>query len=173
MKFKSKILNLSIDLEGNYQATILIPHEQVGEITKLKDKLIEVSLKLFRKKRSLNANAYAWQLITEIGKKIGVDKWEVYKRMLIRYSNSYQYIVIRKDTYKSFIEHSSFRVVKVLSSGLFNGTKSIQLQGYWGSSTFDTKEMSVFIDGLVKEAKDLEIETESQEEIERLVNMWE
>ena len=33
--------------------------------------------------------------------------------------------------------------------------------------------MSVFIDGLVKECQELNIETESQEEIERLVNMWE
>ena len=173
MKFKTKILNLSIDLEGNYQATIIIPKSHIEDLTKIKDKAIEVTLKLFRKKRSINANAYAWKLMTEIGEKIGQDKWEVYKRMLIRYSNSYQYIVINKPSYKSFIEHTSFRVVKVLSSGLFNGTKSIQLQGYWGSSTFDTKEMSVFIDGLVKECQELNIETESQEEIERLVNMWE
>jgi len=173
MKFKSKILNLSIDLEGNYQATLIIPKSHIEDITKLKDKVVEVTLKLFRKKRSTNANAYAWELMTQIGEKIGQDKWEVYKRMLIRYSNSYQYIVINKGSYKSFIEHTSFRVCKVLSSGLFKGTKSLQIQGYWGSSTFDTKEMSVFIDGLIKECEELNIETESPEEIERLVNMWE
>lgn len=41
-----------------------------------------------------------------------------------------------------------------------------------GTSEYDTKEMSVFIDGVVSEAKELGIQTETPEEIERLKALW-
>jgi hypothetical protein len=47
-----------------------------------------------------------------------------------------------------------------------------QLQVYFGSSTFDTKEMSVFIDGIVSECQMLGIQTETPAELERMKSLW-
>jgi hypothetical protein len=41
-----------------------------------------------------------------------------------------------------------------------------------GSHTYNTKEMSVLIDGVVQEAKELGIETLPDKEIERLKSLW-
>ena len=53
-----------------------------------------------------------------------------------------------------------------------NGITGHQLQVYYGSSTFNTKEMSVFIDGIVSECKELGIETLTSEELERMKAAW-
>mgnify|MGYP002522713106 CR=1 FL=1 len=45
-------------------------------------------------------------------------------------------------------------------------------QCYIGSSHYDTKEMSDFIDGIVSEAEELGIETETPDELARLKAVW-
>jgi hypothetical protein len=52
-----------------------------------------------------------------------------------------------------------WRLVKELGEVMVNGKKGIQLQLYFGSSGYNTKEMSVLIDEAVRQAKELEIET--------------
>ena len=53
-----------------------------------------------------------------------------------------------------------------------NGQTGHQLQVYYGSSTFDSKEMSGFIDGIVSESKELGIQTMTPAEIERIKAAW-
>lgn len=43
---------------------------------------------------------------------------------------------------------------------------------YYGSSAYDTKEMSRFIDCLVSMAKDIGVETRPQEELDELIKEW-
>lgn len=67
---------------------------------------------------------------------------------------------------------AEWRTVRNLGEISVNGQTGIQLQLYFGSSTFDTKEMSVFIDGLIEECRQLEIETLPPNEIERMKREW-
>lgn len=53
-----------------------------------------------------------------------------------------------------------------------NGKTGVQLQCYFGSSTYDAKEMSVLIDGVVSECKEMGIETMTPDEIARLKSEW-
>lgn len=50
--------------------------------------------------------------------------------------------------------------------------KCIKVHCYYGSSTYDTKEMSLLIELLVEEAKQLNIEVKTEQEIESLLKMW-
>ena len=43
---------------------------------------------------------------------------------------------------------------------------------YYGSSTYDTKEMSVLIDGIVSECKDLDIEVLPPDELQKIKETW-
>jgi hypothetical protein len=43
---------------------------------------------------------------------------------------------------------------------------------YKGSSEFDTKEMSIFIDGIVSEAKELGIQTDTPDQIAKMKALW-
>ena len=44
---------------------------------------------------------------------------------------------------------------------------------YYGSSTYNTKEMSRLIDLIVRECNQLNIETKSKSEIDSLLKQWE
>ena len=169
MKFKSKLSNIVRNFNGDYQVILNAPRNVLEELASLKDNELQVDIDIFRNKRSLNANAYCWKLITEIADKTHTDKWSVYKQLLVRYSNSFEYLIVKPQAIKSL--EKVFRVIKNVGEGQIQGCKAIQIQGYYGSSTFNTKEMSVFIDGIVSEAKELGIETETKEEIERLLKL--
>jgi len=48
----------------------------------------------------------------------------------------------------------------------------IQLQCYFGSSTYNSKEFSTLLEGVIYEAKELGIDIITKEEKERLLKMW-
>ena len=50
--------------------------------------------------------------------------------------------------------------------------KCVKVHCYYGSSTYDSKEMSLLINLLVELAKSLNIETKSQAEIDSLLESW-
>ena len=50
--------------------------------------------------------------------------------------------------------------------------KCVKVHCYYGSSTYDTKEMSLLIELLVEEAKQLNIEVKTEQEIESLLSTW-
>lgn len=65
-----------------------------------------------------------------------------------------------------------WRTVRELGEVTVNDQAGIQLQCYFGSSTYDTKQMSVLIDGVVSECQELGIETLPPDEIQDLKNRW-
>ena len=131
---------------------------------------LRIEAKQWREKRSLDSNAYAWVLMQRIAEKIHSDKWEVYLDMLKRYSRSFTHIIVKENAVNAVME--MYRASIDLGEITVGGQTGHQLQVYFGSSTFDTKEMSVFIDGLVSECKELGIETLPPEEQERMLKAW-
>jgi hypothetical protein len=131
-------------------------------------------IKQKRPKRSLNANNYCWQLIGEIADKMNLSNQEIYEQMLRDYSKAYTYIIAKPEVVervKATLREGHIYAYEIGDSTV-NGKAGIQLQLYYGSSTFDTKQMSRLIDGIVSEAKELDIETETPAEIARLKEEW-
>ena len=51
--------------------------------------------------------------------------------------------------------------------------ENAQYWRFWvGSSEYDSAEMSVFINGIIEEAKELGIETLPPDELERMMTQW-
>lgn len=153
-------------MSGKWEITFTTNENITGSIDKIKDKLLRITVKQYREKRSLDSNAYAWVLMQKIAEAIQSDKWSVYLMMLERYSRAFTHIIVKPDIVDRV--KAEWRTVRELGEITVNGMTGIQLQCYFGSSTFDTKEMSVFIDGLVYECRQLGIETLPPEEIERM-----
>lgn len=166
-KFKSRSRNW---LSGKWEITFTTEENITGYIDKIKDKLLRITVKQYREKRSLDSNAYAWVLMQKIAEAVQSDKWSVYLEMLAKYSRAFTHVIVRPDVVPRF--EAEWRTVRNLGEITVNGQTGIQLQLYFGSSTFDTKEMSVFIDGLVEECRQLEIETLPPNEIERMKREW-
>lgn len=141
---------------------------QLGEISEVEK--LSITAKKYREKRSLDANAYAWMLMQKIAEAVQTDKWSVYLRCLRDYSREFTHVIVKENAVERMKE--LYRTCIDLGEVTVNGQTGHQLQVFYGSSTFDTKAMSVFIDGIVRECKDLGIETLPPAELERMKATW-
>ncbi len=138
-------------------------------IESMKDKLYVVDIKEYREKRSLNANAYMWLLLEEMAALMNASKDEVYLVMLERYG-VFTHIVVKTAAKDMFMRE--YKLCKDLGEITVNGTTGHQFQVYFGSSTYDTKQMARLLDGIVSECKEMDIETRTPEELSRLKSEW-
>jgi hypothetical protein len=172
MEFTGKIQNVTKDWMNNqFQITFTVNEDSaINEIQKIKDcEKLSIKAVKHREKRSLDANAYMWVLLQKIAEVVQQDKWNIYIEMLGRYG-VFTHIIVKPNVVDKVKEE--WRTVKELGEVCVNGTTGIQLQCYFGSSTYNTKEMSVLIDGVVSEARELGIETLTPVEIERMKFEW-
>ena len=130
------------------------------------DKLA-IKIDRYKAKRSLNANNYAWKLITEIGNATRQSKEDVYFLMLKRYGQSEMVSVVAQVPVQHYFKHYEEAGESTLKGKLFK-----HYRVYKGSSEFDTDEMTIFIDGIVSEAKELGIETMTPNELLKLKSLW-
>ena len=132
-----------------------------------KDTIYDVKINKHREKRSLNANAYLWKLVTEIGNILNKSKEEVYLQMLIDYGQSEMVSILSVIDVKGY-----FKYYKLAGTSILNGKEFNHYKIYKGSSEYDTKEMSILLNGVVQEAKNLGIKTKDDIELERLLEEW-
>ena len=132
-----------------------------------KDTVYDVKIDKHREKRSLNANAYLWKLVTEIGNVLNKSKEEVYLQMLIDYGQSEMVSILSEIDVKGY-----FKYYKLAGTSILNGKEFNHYKIYKGSSEYDTKEMSILLNGVVQEAKNLGIKTKDDIEVERLLEEW-
>ena len=127
-----------------------------------KEKIYEI--KEYKQKRSLNQNSYAWKLITELGNVLRKSKEEVYFEMLKAYGQSE--IVSMLSTISPI---GYFKYYEEIGTGIVNGKEFTHYKIYKGSSEYNSKEMSIFIDGIVQDCNSVGIQTMSDEEIKELI----
>lgn len=132
-----------------------------------KDKLFDITE--HKQKRSLNANAMLWHCLGEIANALNTDKWEVYLQMLKRYGK-YTYICVKPSVVESV--KKQWRECEVLGDIEINGQKAIQMLCYFGSSTYDSKEFSVLLNGVISEMEEMGLATPESEELERIMEQW-
>ena len=126
-----------------------------------REKIFEI--KEWKSKRSRSQNNYAWELITQIGNALRKSKEEVYLQMLKDYGQSEVVSMLSSIDPKGY-----FKYYEAIGTGIVNDKEFTHYKIFKGSSEFDTKEMSIFIDGIVQEAEQLGIITMTKEEIARL-----
>ncbi len=141
---------------------------------------LSIEVKKYRQKRSLEANGYCWYLCTELAKKMSDDKARYTKEDV--YRNAIREIGIYRD-----FEHLSEQEAKTLTVawGML-GTgwiaeqvdyeqdgDTVRLRCYYGSSQYNTKQMSRLIDHLVQDALAVgDIDVLSEKERQRMIEEW-
>lgn len=126
-----------------------------------REKLFEI--KDHKEKRSLSQNAYAWKLITELGNVMRLSKEEVYLQMLEHYGQSEFVSMLSSINPKGY-----FKYYKPMGSGFINDKEFTHYKIFKGSSEFDTKEMSIFLDGIIRECENVGIPTLTEEQIKEM-----
>lgn len=123
-----------------------------------------------KEKRSLNANALLWKCLGEIASAIHTDKWEVYLQMLKRYG-TYTYICVKPKALEAV--KKQWREVEEIGRVNINGQESVQLLCYFGSSTMNSKEFSILLDGVISEMKEMGLSSPADEDLQRVINQLE
>lgn len=169
MEFKGKIENITRDLKGAYNVTISTK-SNISSLQELQEETLDVEIKKHREKRSLNANALFWSCLNKIASAMRTDNWSVYLLMLKRYGQ-YTYICVKPDAVEGV--KKQWRECEEIGDININGQKAVQLLCYYGSSTYNTQEFSVLLDGVISEMKELGLPTPEDEELERTLEQWE
>lgn len=134
-------------------------------------------LREHREKRSLTQNSYYWKLLSLTADKLKMSKPELHNRMLRKYGQR-QYIgglLVRipipdtEEAEEAALAAETFHITP--TSDVKTGKDGRQYRTYLmlrGSSDYDTREMSVLLDGMINEAQQQDIETLTPMELERM-----
>lgn len=152
--------------------------QEVQDLQAYIDKGNRITIDIKRERRSNNANAYAWVLCHAIAEtlskgKTSVSKEDVYRKA-IRDCGHCTILPIKEEAVEMWKRIWSANGIGWITEEL--GTSKlpgyVNIAAYHGSSTYDTKEMTRLINGLVDECNQLGIETKSAEEINSLLEQW-
>lgn len=152
-----------------------VNNKEVVEQLKSENKLC-IELKKWRQKRSLDANSYCWVLCDKIAKELCKDgtivtKEDAYKDAILQIG-SFEPFIVQEKTYSKFKRIWEKQGLGFLVQEVSKKDKCIKVNCYYGSSTYNTKEMSLLIECIVELAKTLNIETKPQSEIDSLLKEW-
>lgn len=95
------------------------------------------------------------------------SKEEVYVEMLRKYGQSELISVVAGIPIQHYIKYYDEAGESKLNGKLFK-----HYRVYKGSSEFDTREMAILIDGVVSEAQELGIQTETPNQIAEMKSRW-
>lgn len=131
------------------------------------DKNKKFEVKEYHKKRSLNANAYAWALIGKIADVLRNSKDEIYLEMLKKYGQSEIVSVLSDINVTGY-----FKYFEEIATVKLQGKNFTHYKVFKGTSEYNTAEMAVFIDGVISEADELGIDTLPPNEVEKIKSLW-
>ena len=166
---KGKLKDLSLTMDGRWNLTLTIDGECRPIWDKYKDKEIDIDIKAHRNKRSLDANGYAWVLMDKIAARMHIDKAEVYREAIKSIGGVSETVCVQDkavDRLRQGWEQNGIGWQTDTMPSKLKGCTNVIL--YYGSSTYDTQQMSLLIDHIVQDAKALGIETMTPAELEAL-----
>jgi hypothetical protein len=171
MKVSGRIVGANIDFKTG-KPTLTFEVNESNDFGLLVDEMrdkdkLSIEVKPYREKRSLNANAYAWLLIGQIADILRAGKDEIYLKCLKRYGQSELISVLSHVPIENYVKY-----FEEAGESKLNGKDFTHYRVYKGSSEFDSREMSIFIDGICDEAKALGIQVETPNQLAEMKARW-
>ena len=186
MEFTGRFVGgLRIDVDSRrMEMTVQCDRDDIGgEWDDLrKNERLVFSVKEYKRKRSLDANAYYWVLVTKLAKVLNLSKPHLHNLLLRRYGQpeivDWQMVFLvlpdsesgtrKADEAETYHIRPTSQVKTGVDGKVYRTYVMLR-----GSSTYNTAEMSELIDGLVSECKEQGIETLPEEELKRMMQMYE
>ena len=175
---KAQANNIRVSYNESGQQEITLSLMQKTDISDLKavianGKMLEVEIHQQKKKRSLDSNSYCWVLCQKIAEAIHSTKELVYKKV-IRDVGQFEIVPIKAEAVERWIEVWNGKglgwFAEVMEDSKLPGYKKVI--SYYGSSVYDTREMSVLLDEIVSQCKELGIETMTPAQLQELKSSW-
>ncbi len=134
---------------------------------------LTIKVAKFKQKRSLDANAYCWVLISKLAEKLNIPKTEIYRSAIKEIGGNSDTVCVQDKAVQSLCEGWERNGI-----GWQTDTFPSKLDGctnvvlYYGSSTYDRSQMSRLVNFVVDECRQQNIETRSPEELNSLLSQW-
>ena len=159
-----------LTLEINEKEAVKQGYDELHEAEKL-----SIEIKKYRKKRSLDANSYFWVLCGKLAAKTQQNKTDIYRHLIREIGDNYEILPIRNDAVETFINNWQGGrlgwVCDIVGTSKIAGYTNVC--AYYGSSTYSSKQMSDLINSVIAECEEQGIQTETPEEINKMLSLWE
>ncbi len=156
MESSGRLVSVARDIvSGKLMVSFIIDTEPVDDLNNLaKLEKIDIKAEKYREKRSNLANKLLWGCLSDIAKAMTPpeDVWDVYLRMLKRYGE-FTYITVKPELVEA--TKRVWRETQVVGEIEVDGEKRVEMLCFFGSSTLDTKEFSVLLDGVISEMEQM------------------
>ena len=171
MRIRGHLVDHILLAGGKQRITIETCDDFRGEYDRLHEKEISAEIKVYRKPRSMDANAYFHLLVNKIATAMDSSDEEIKKWLVVKYGtletdeagNAYGAMLPASAEIDRFYPYT--RCYKTQELG---GKTYRCYLFYKRTRDMDSKEMSHLIDGTVFEAKALDIETMTPDQIAEL-----
>lgn len=162
------------EIRFNKSDTVKVIAELASYIDSLdNEKDYILTIKEYRQKRSLNANSYAWTLMDKLAEKLRMAKTDIYRSYIKEIGGNNTLVCVQDaaldDLLRNWEQKGTGWLAETEKSKL-DGCTNVRL--YYGSSTYDTAQMSRLIELIVADCKSYDIETLTPAEIERMNEEW-
>ena len=162
---KARLVDITKDWQtGKFRLTFELEQFLPNMVDTIRDVCLRLSVKNWKEKRSLDANAYYWTLNSKMAQVLQTSPEELHEALLQRYglldsdSNGHISITVRSKVDMSRID-GHWKLYKLSRDGKWKSYLRIR-----GTSEYDSAEMSYFLDRVKEECAELGISTETPNE---------
>lgn len=177
MRLSGRISGASIDFATgkptvSFEINERNDFKQMVDDLKGKEKL-SIEVKPYRERRSLDANAYFFVLADKLAEKTGVPKETIYREAVKNVGGVSEVVCVKNSAVERLCEAwrrngLGWQVDTIPSK--IEGCTNVVL--YYGSSTYNTEQMSRLIDNIVQDCKAVGIETMTPDQIAEMKSRW-
>jgi hypothetical protein len=177
--FKATFARILTAENGVYEITFCTKNKNVLELKAQGEKPLVVDVKVYKEKRSTDANAYFWTLADKLAVELSkgsdkpMSKTDIYREYIKDIGAFFIYPIPEKsvEQYKKIWEHQGLGwIVEDTGSSKIGGYHNLLC--YYGSSVYDTTQMSKLIDLVIADCKENGIETKTPNEIAEMKSRW-
>jgi len=127
-----------------------------------------------RKKRSNDANAYFFVLADKLSERLNIPKTEIYRNYIKEIGGVSEIVCVKDEAVEKLCkgwERNGLGWQTDTLPSKIKGCTNVVL--YYGSSTYNTEQMSRLINLIVEDCKTQGIETRTPDEIANMLSLWE
>lgn len=168
--------DLTRNMDGTWNITFQVAGDARAVWDRFHDKPVDVEVKRHTNRRSIKANDFCWALCSDIGKAMRppLAKEEVYRKT-IREVGEFVPLPIKEAAVEAFQRKWACKgtgwFADVIDNSKHEGYKLVH--AYYGTSTYDSKQMSILIDSLVDDMEQMGLPIPlGKDEIARLKRDW-
>lgn len=135
---------------------------------------LRLKLTRWKEKRSLSANAYAWLLLNKLSEALSIPAEEIYKRLIPDVGGNCTAVCAPLQSLdglrRGWQNNGAGWVVEVI--GVSDAPGMVDVMLYYGSSVYDTAQMSRLLELIIQECRQNDIEYLPPEKLEAMMEVW-